>query len=170
MTAARRAAVLLASGRSYCWPGGLSRVVAPPAGRERNAEADSRVRFSHGNESPPADRRAPADRRSGTERRNGDRRRTLKLVTVERRSGVGERRQHAERRATGRRGGQERRGQESAAEHIRNALQLIAEVADARELDDEHRRDLDAALFRLRFALDRLEAPTGGAWGGAAGR
>src|SRR5205823_1500577 len=30
MTAARRAAVLLASGRSYRWPGGLSRVVAPP--------------------------------------------------------------------------------------------------------------------------------------------
>ena len=169
MTAARRAVVLLASGRSYRWPGGLSRVVAPPAGRERNAEADSRVRFSHGNESPPADRRAPADRRRGIERRNGDRRHTLTLVTDDRRSGE-DRRQHAERRASGRRGGQERRGQESAAEHIRNALQLIAEVADARELDDEHRRDLDAALFRLRFALDRLEAPTGGAWGGAAGR
>jgi len=127
------------------------------------------VPFSRRNESPPADRRAPADRRSGTERRNGDRRGTLTLVTVERRSGE-ERRQHAERRATGRRGGQERRGQESAAEHIRNALQLIAEVADARELDDEHRRDLDAALFRLRFALDRLETPVGGTWGGAGGR
>ena len=43
-------------------------------------------------------------------------------------------------------------------------------TADARELDDEHRRDLDAALFRLRFALDRLETPVGGTWGGAAGR
>jgi len=84
----------------------------------------------------------------------------LTLVTVERRAGK-DRRQHPERRAGGRRGGQERRGEESAAEHIRNALQLIAEVADARELDDEHRRDLDAALFRLRFALDRLEAPVG---------
>ena len=125
--------------------------------------------FSSRKESPPADRRAPADRRSGIERRNGDRRRTLTLVTVERRSGE-ERRQHAGRRATGRRGGQERRGQESAAEHIRNALQLITEVADATELDDEHRRDLDAALFRLRFALDRLESPGGGTWGGARAR
>ena len=168
-TAVRRAADLLAPGRSYRWPGGLSRVAAPPAGRERDTEADSKVPFSRSKESPPADRRASADRRRGIERRNGDRRRTLTLVTDDRRSGE-ERRQHAERRASGRRGGQERRGQESAAEHIRNALQLIAEVADARELDDEHRRDLDAALFRLRFALDRLEAPTGGAWGGAAGR
>src|SRR5438876_5247322 len=168
-TAARRAAESPAPGRSYLWPGGLSRVAAPPAGPDGNAEADSRVPSSRRNDAPPADRRAPADRRSGTERRNGDRRSTLALVTVERRSGD-ERRQHAERRATGRRGGQERRGQESAAEHIRNALQLIAEVADARELDDEHRRDLDAALFRLRFALDRLETPVGGTWGGAAGR
>ena len=125
--------------------------------------------FSRGNSASPPDRRAPTDRRSGTERRNGDRRGTLTLVTVERRSGA-ERRQHAERRASGRRGGQERRGQESAAEHIRNALQLIAEVADATELDDEHRRDLDEALFRLRFALDRLEPPGGGTWGGARAR
>jgi hypothetical protein len=43
-------------------------------------------------------------------------------------------------------------------------------VADATELDDEHRRDLDAALFRLRFALDRLESPGGGTWGGARAR
>jgi hypothetical protein len=120
-------------------------------------------------EAPPADRRGPADRRSGIERRNGDRRRTLTLVTVERRSSE-ERRGPVERRAGGRRGEQERRGQESAAEHIRNALQLIAEVADARELDDEHRRDLDAALFRLRFALDQLEGRFGRARGGAPGR
>ena len=84
----------------------------------------------------------------------------LTLVTVERRAGK-DRRQHPERRAGGRRGGQERRGEESAAEHIRNALQLIV---------DEHRRDLDAALFRLRFALDRLEAPVGGKRGSAGGR
>ena len=125
--------------------------------------------FSRGNSASPPDRRAPTDRRSGTERRNGDRRRMLTLVTVERRAGK-DRRQHPERRAGGRRGGQERRGEESAAEHIRNALQLIAEVADARELDDEHRRDLDAALFRLRFALDRLEAPVGGKRGSAGRR
>jgi len=60
----------------------------------------------------------------------------------------------------------ERRGEESAAEHIRNALQLIEHVADSHQLDDEHRRDLDAALFRLRFALDRLEPRAGGVWGG----
>jgi hypothetical protein len=34
---------------------------------------------------------------------------------------------------------------------------LIAHVAEIDALDDEHRRELDTAIFRLRFALDRLE-------------
>ena len=46
---------------------------------------------------------------------------------------------------------------ETAAEHIRNALQLLANVADSGTLDLEQLRDLDAAMFRLRFAVDRLE-------------
>ena len=136
-----------------------------PAGRKPAAEADSRVLFSRRKESSPSDRRAPPDRRRGTDRRNGDRRQMLALVTVERRSGM-DRRQNADRRAEQRRTASERRSEESAAEHIRNALQLIEHVADSHQLDDEHRRDLDAALFRLRFALDRLEPRAGGVWGG----
>src|SRR2546425_60006 len=72
---------------------------------------------------------------------------TLATVVVEeRRSGV-------ERRAQ-----PERRSPESAGEHIRNALQLLTNVAESGTLDEESLRDLDAAMFRLRFALDRLEA------------
>jgi hypothetical protein len=57
-----------------------------------------------------------------------------------------------------RRGQPERRAPESAGEHIRNALQLLTNVAESGTLDEESLRDLDAAMFRLRFALDRLEA------------
>ncbi len=88
-----------------------------------------------------------ADRRLTTERRGPtDRRRVVTVVVEERRSGV-------ERRAP-----PERRAPESAGEHIRNALQLLTNVAESGTLDEESLRDLDAAMFRLRFALDRLEA------------
>ena len=147
------------------WRGSLGRRRA----RSRNpvAEADSSVLFSHDKASSLADRRAAAERRTGKERRSGERRQGLILVTAERRDRK-DRRGKDERRAAQRRSRAERRAEESAAEHIRNALQLIAQVADSHELDDEHRRDLDAALFRLRFALDRLEPRTKGA-GGAGG-
>src|SRR5213592_3879968 len=75
-----------------------------------------------------------------------DRRRVAALVPTERRSGE-------ERRS-----GAERRTPESVAEHIRNALQLLTNVAESGTLDEESLRDLDAAMFRLRFALDRFEA------------
>ena len=88
-----------------------------------------------------ADRRLPTERRAAT-----DRRRVVTIVVQERRSGV-------ERRAQ-----PERRAPESAGEHIRNALQLLTNVAESGTLDEESLRDLDAAMFRLRFALDRLEA------------
>ena len=79
----------------------------------------------------------------------------LILVDVERRGGA-DRRHGGERRASrDRRGGVERRGQ-TVGEHVRNAVQLIGHVAQSGDLDDELRRDLDGALFRLRFALDRL--------------
>ena len=103
--------------------------------------------------SPTADAKLPAmelshaDRRLTTERRGPtDRRRVVTVVVEERRSGV-------ERRAQ-----PERRAPESAGEHIRNALQLLTNVAESGTLDEESLRDLDAAMFRLRFALDRLEA------------
>lgn len=85
-----------------------------------------------------AERRELPDRRGG-----GDRRRVIVHVTENRRSGS-DRRQD------------ERRSQEAVGGHIRDALALITHVADADELDDEHRRELDTAVFRLRFALDRL--------------
>jgi hypothetical protein len=88
-----------------------------------------------------ADRRLKTDRRASTDRRG--------VVTV----AVEERRASAERRAQ-----PERRTPESAGEHIRNALQLLTNVAESGTLDEESLRDLDAAMFRLRFALDRLEA------------
>jgi len=65
---------------------------------------------------------------------------------------VEERRSGAERRAL-----PERRAPESAVEHIRNALLLLTNVAESGTLDDDSLRDLDAAMFRLRFALDGLE-------------
>ncbi len=88
----------------------------------------------------------PADRRHRAERRAlPDRRQVVKLVPVERRSGQ-ERRSAAERRAA-----------ESVSEHIRNALQLLTNVAESGTLDEDSLRDLDAAMFRLRFALDQFE-------------
>jgi hypothetical protein len=111
-------------------------------------------------------RRVVSDRRSGVERRNAERRergpqwtgqeRMLILVDVERRSGT-DGRDNAERGVSGeRRSGVERRGQ-TVGEHLRNALELIARVAESGGLDDEFRRDLDTAVVRLRLALDRLE-------------
>src|SRR5881392_1626704 len=75
-----------------------------------------------------ADRRLATDRRAPT-----DRRRVVTVVVEERRSGI-------ERRAQ-----PERRSPESAGEHIRNALQLLTNVAESGTLDEESLRDLDAA-------------------------
>ena len=87
-----------------------------------------------------ADRRQTSDRRS-----HPDRRRVVTVVVKERRSGK-------ERRAFF-----ERRSSEEPGEDIRNALQLLTNVAESGTLDEASLRDLDAAMFRLRFALDRLE-------------
>jgi hypothetical protein len=91
----------------------------------------------------PTDRRSLADRRAAA---RGDRRQVTVVVVTERRSGAD------------RRGATERRTPENVAEHIRNALQLLTNVAESGTLDEESLRDLDAAMFRLRFALDRFEA------------
>jgi hypothetical protein len=93
-------------------------------------------------EASRADRRTIADRRAPA-----DRRQVVVVMPVERRSGS-ERRSAAERRTP-----------ESIGEHIRNALQLLTNVAESGTLDEENLRDLDAAMFRLRFALDRFERP-----------
>jgi hypothetical protein len=88
---------------------------------------------------------AAADRRQREDRRSGrDRRQTVAPGPLERRSG------------TERRGG-ERRAAPAVAEQLRSALTLLTTVAESGRLDEPSLRDLDAAMFRLRFALDRLE-------------
>jgi hypothetical protein len=88
----------------------------------------------------PADHRLVPDRRSGA-----DRRRVVRVVVQDRRSGE-------ERRLNG-----ERRGTDAPADHIHNALELLTNVAESGTLDEASLRDLDAAMFRLRFALHRIE-------------
>ena len=104
------------------------------------------------------ERRLPRDRRTVLDRRTAKRRETVAPVRLELRSGT-DRRQGAERRsASDRRRAIDRRvSQQTVGELIRDSLRLLTEVADSGSLDDEVRRDLDAAMFRLRFALDRLE-------------
>lgn len=105
----------------------------------------------------PTERRSSGDRRESfegdkpSERRVGHRRQADVPAPLERRNGD-ERRGGKERRTK-----LERRGRETPEEHVRNALQLLANVADAGVLSDELQRDLDSAMFRLRFAVDRLE-------------
>ena len=91
-------------------------------------------------EGGPTDRRLVADRRT-----EADRRRVVRVVVEERRSGLD------------RRAGAERRGSDAPGEHIHNALQLLTNVAESGTLDEASLRDLDAAMFRLRFALHRIE-------------
>jgi len=89
---------------------------------------------------PLPDRRAASDRRAPQ-----DRREVVVRVPVEHRSGGD------------RRSGGERRGPQSLGDQIRTALELLTTVAESGTLDDAGLRDLDAAVFRLRFVLDRFE-------------
>src|SRR5437764_6144544 len=128
-------------------------------GRNARGEADWGVPppLSSGDQRELADRRDLLDRRSGIDQRTSERRLAPAPAKPERRVGP-DRRAGVERRQRGvRRSVLERRGPESVAEHIRNALQLLANLADSGTLDLEQLRDLDAAMFRLRFAVDRLE-------------
>lgn len=93
----------------------------------------------------PNERRRLSDRRTLLERRSGDPR-TGQQPSVE-------------RRLTGdRRSGQERRlSILSAEDQIDEAVRLLTHVVETGSLPDEERRSLEAAMVRLRFALDRLE-------------
>ena len=98
------------------------------------------------------------DRRTGTDRRSEPRRQAVKGVPDERRSVV-DRRRGSERRST-----LDRRGRASRApnaerpvEHVRNALQLLREVALVGELSSGPSEDLDAAIERLHRAVGLLE-------------
>jgi hypothetical protein len=102
------------------------------------------------------------DRRDRSERR----------LLIDRRSGVDRRQSQSagmpgvERRAReDRRGGPERRAflerrlsLQSAGDQIRGALKLITTAIDSGTIPEQHRRGLDAAMLRLRFALERLES------------
>ena len=119
----------------------------PAAARPRSAPSDRprwpKLRASatlHPMSSSPTERRKVGDRRAAS------RRRVVVVVAVERRS-------EPERRS-----GSERRTPDNVGEHIRNALQLLTNVAESGTLDEESLRDLDAAMFRLRFALERCGA------------
>ena len=99
-----------------------------------------------------------ADRRAGTDRRAEARRRLVLVVSEERRTVV-DRRRGAERRSTlDRRGRTSRRiNGERPVEHVRNALQLLREVAVAGELSLRPSEDLGAAIERLHRAVALLE-------------
>ena len=99
-----------------------------------------RARLTLNRMEPRAERRNASDRRAPE-----DRRRAVIRVAVEQRSG------------TDRRSGVDRRGPESLSDQIRSALELLTSVAESGTLDETSLRDLDQAVFRLRFALDRFE-------------
>lgn len=99
-----------------------------------------------------------ADRRSGTDRRSEPRRRFVTNVTEERRQVV-DRRRGSERRSTLDRRGRATRAPnaERPVEHVRNALQLLREVALVGELSSGPTEDLGAAIERLHRAVGLLE-------------
>jgi hypothetical protein len=99
-----------------------------------------------------------ADRRAGTDRRAEPRRQAFQGTAEERRHVV-DRRRGSERRST-----LDRRGRASRApnaerpvEHVRNALQLLREVALVGELSTGPSEDLGAAIERLHRAVGLLE-------------
>jgi hypothetical protein len=99
-----------------------------------------------------------ADRRTGTDRRIEPRRQSVSVVSQERRRVV-DRRRGAERRSTLDRRGRALRqgGSERPVEHVRNALQLLREVALTGELSSGPSEDLGAAIDRLHRAISLLE-------------
>src|SRR2546430_626129 len=101
-----------------------------------------------------------ADRRAGTDRRSDPRRQSVAVVAEERRRIV-DRRRGAERRSTLDRRGRLARvpNAERPVEHVRNALQLLKEVALTGELSAGASEDLGAAIERLHRAGALLERP-----------
>jgi len=106
-----------------------------------------------------------SDRRVGRDRRSDPRRLAVATIPGERRRVV-DRRRGAERRSTRDRRGRPTRAAatEAPSEHIRNALQLLHQLAAMRELADdpesgaESANILATAIHRARRALELLEA------------
>ena len=99
-----------------------------------------------------------ADRRTGTDRRTEPRRQAVLGAAQERRHVV-DRRRGSERRSTLDRRGHAARAPnaERPVEHVRNALQLLREVALVGELSSGPSEDLSAAIERLHRAVGLLE-------------
>ena len=100
-----------------------------------------------------SERRFLIDRRRGVDRRAIPRRDSVTSVQVERRRSA-DRRRGPERRSTlERRNRRSRRvSVETDSEHVKNALQLLTQVANE-PLTEDGRAILDAARARLRLAL-----------------
>lgn len=100
------------------------------------------------------ERRWTMDRRSGEERRCSEPAAGLGAPPERR---LGDRRSTGERRALLER----RLALHSAEDQIRGALKLLTQLADGggggAMLGDQQRRSLEAAMLRLRFALERME-------------
>ena len=101
-----------------------------------------------------------ADRRAGTDRRAEPRRQSVMRVSEERRQVV-DRRRGSERRSTldrrGRGAGARSVNAERPVEHVRNALQLLREVALVGELSPGPSEDLASAIDRLHRAVALLD-------------
>ena len=100
-----------------------------------------------------------ADRRAGTDRRAEPRRQSVSQVTEERRHVV-DRRRGSERRSTldrRGRGGVRSLNAERPVEHVRNALQLLREVALVGQLSPGPSEDLSSAIERLYRAVALLD-------------
>lgn len=97
---------------------------------------------------PPPDGNLPpiVERRGEHDRRSGERRYLILVPPLERRSPK-----------TRRREPDRRLGSATAEEAVRTALQLLMTITETETLDDEQQRHLDAAVFRLHFAIERLQ-------------
>jgi hypothetical protein len=85
------------------------------------------------------------DNRRGERRSGADRRVVALPLRLDRRRDP-ERRSGVDRRVTS----------FTPTEQLQIALELLAEVAEARVLDDAGLRQLDGAILRVRVALDRI--------------
>jgi len=100
------------------------------------------------------DRRGASDRRRRAERRSGSERRIERGGLHQ--PVTGERRRRSERRHTERRSGVDRRLALPLDGQLRTVIELLFRVSPER-LTDEDRRRFDAAIFRLRYAIESLE-------------